>query len=176
MKSAGSSVSSRSISGSTALDVYAGTRPEYRFPAIAAPVLPQIPFPFYRTHEGASAYRLQPFDLLRPEPGSLGVKRRSNPQTDSRSVSISCPFNGGEGLCGRGSIPCVHPRTMSPGWMSPGLPRYFAFSGYPRGAASVSPCAEAISLSVSPDLTVRRAGASRGRCRSRGQQHRGRGT
>ena len=34
-------------------------------------------------------------------------------------------------------------RTMSPGWMSPGLVRYLAFSGNARRALSVSPCAAA---------------------------------
>ena len=38
--------------------------------------------------------------------------------------------------------------------MSPGLVRYFAFSGKARRAASVSRCAAAISLSVSPALMV----------------------
>src|SRR5450759_3300482 len=45
-------------------------------------------------------------------------------------------------------------RTMSPGWMSPGLARYLAFSGYASRALSVSPCAVAMALRLSPDFTV----------------------
>src|SRR3990172_7200160 len=45
-------------------------------------------------------------------------------------------------------------RTRSPGWMSPGLARYLAFSGKVRRAVSVSPCAAAIAERLSPDFTA----------------------
>ena len=38
--------------------------------------------------------------------------------------------------------------------MSPGLARYFAFSGKARSALSVSPCAAAIAVRLSPAFTV----------------------